>query len=154
MRTPLVAGAALGILTLFAAPALACPSTLTARSCAAAGGSYLAQGPVRSCTTTATAQQTSAPYDLPPLLVDAPPAVVHYTGTAQDVSDVQTTTTRTQRGKGRITTTTGTVVLSTQRVVLTCVVDEVLSGVEVATRTVDPDVCAHPENYPVGSLFG
>jgi hypothetical protein len=153
MRTPLVAGAALGIVTLIAAPALACPSSLTARSCAAAGGTFLAQAGLTSCTTTTEASQTSAPYALPLSSVSLSGVVVDYSGTAQDVAAVQTTTTRTQRGKGRIATTTSTVVLSIQRVVLTCTVDAVVFGAE-ETRTVDPDVCVHPENYPPTSLFG
>jgi hypothetical protein len=151
MRGTILGGAVLGIVVLTAAPALAC-STLTPRACAASGGSFTHHGQVSTCTVTTTARQTTAPYATRGTQ-SVGQFTVEYIGQAQEILDVTTTTTRTQRGRGPITTAATTTSTLVERQWLTCQVTETFDGAS-STMVVDPDVCAHPENHPVTGLFG
>ncbi|NYJ05555.1 hypothetical protein [Petropleomorpha daqingensis] len=151
MRGTILGGAVLGIVVLTAAPALAC-SSLTPRACAAAGGTFAHQRSVSTCTVTTTARQTTAPFSTLNTRSEAG-LTAEYDGQAQDVYDVATTTTRSQRGRGPITTTTSTTTTLVGRQWLSCHVTETFEGVVSSAGTVDPDVCAHPENYPLTGLI-
>ena len=152
MRGTILGGAVLGIVVLTATPALAC-SSLTPRACAAAGGTFTHARSVSTCTVTTTERQTTAPFAIVGLRA-AGDLRVEYDGQAQDVYDATVTTTRTQRGRGPITTTTTSAPPTfVERQWLSCSVTESISGVGIASRTVDPDVCAHPDDYPLDGLF-
>src|SRR3954454_19455702 len=101
MRRSIIIGVVLGIVVLSGTPALAAPPEVSQKSCDAAGGSFVRDHGVKSCTTTSVATVTSE-HAGPPQSTSLYSGLVtlDYTGTVREADTVRTTTTQTQKGNG------------------------------------------------------
>jgi hypothetical protein len=154
MRRSIITGVVLGIVVLWSTPALAAPPEVSQKNCDAAGGSFDRDHGVKSCTTTSVDTVTSehaGPRQS--MSFGGGLVTVDYTGMVREADIVRSTTTQTQKGNGDVTTSSDSVLLSWSYEWLTCHVDADYFGASFS-RNVDPDVCAHPQNYPPDSLFG
>jgi hypothetical protein len=153
MRKAIVTGAALGIVVLMGTPALAAPPEVSQKNCDDVGGTFVRDHGVKSCTTTTVDTVTSEGPGPRAEMYWGSWGWVDYSGTIRDSETVRTTTTQSQKGNGDVTTASDSVLLSRSVDWLTCHVEATFFGASF-TRNVDPDVCAHPQNYPADSLFG
>jgi hypothetical protein len=155
MRRVLVGAMAAAALVAMAGPALADPPEVQQKSCLADGGTFVRDHGVKTCTTTSVDQQTlegpSVPFSRSEFIGGFAVYDITYTGTSRYTATVRTTTARTQKGNGEVTTEQSSELLSSSVEVLTCHVAGELLGVSF-DRDVPADVCANPENYPVDQL--
>lgn len=152
MRKSVITGVVLGIVLLGAAPALAAPPEVSQKNCDAAGGSFDRDHGVKTCTTTSVDTVTSEGAGPKESMGPVAGVTAEFTGTVRETTTVQTTTTQTQKGNGDVTTASTGVLLSFSRQWLTCHVEVHFLGT-TSSRNVDPDVCAHPQNYPLDGFF-
>ena len=148
MRRSIVSAAVLGIVLLTGTPALAAPE-VSQKTC---DGVFTRDQGVKTCTTTTVGQETSvvdsAPFNLSSTVLGVEVYDIDYTGTSLLIETVQTTTIRTQKGNGEVTTESTSETLSWTLERLTCHVDGRYLGVAFSNNDVPVDVCEHPENYP------
>jgi len=151
MRTSIIAGAVVIMAVVVGSPAAAAAPEVSQKSCDRDGGSFSQSHGVKSCTTTSVTTVTST--GIYRYQIGSSPVSAIYSGTVRQTSLVETTTTRTQKGNGPVTTTpVGESVHSMPDEWLTCRVDADILG-QSYTTTAAPDVCANPENYPLEDLF-
>jgi hypothetical protein len=152
MRRLIIVGVLVGAGVVVGSPALAAAPEIAQRSCEADGGSFSQDRGVKSCTTTSVGTVTTQYASWPMQISWAVGLTADYTGTVRQTDTVQTTTTRTQKGNGPVTTTTDTVVLSSTIEQISCHLAVDYFGVPM-TKNVDPDVCEHPNDYPLEDLL-
>lgn len=141
MRTTVVTGALLAFTVLTATPALAAPE-LTQRSCEAAGGSFSRVQGVKTCTTVTRTESWGSETVLPgPYQQVSVFEVRRYVGVSAEVLVVDTTTTRTQKGSGTITTRTSTE--NSSRYEGTCWEEtyDFFTGAQLTSQIVGPTPC-------------
>ena len=103
MRRILVAGAVVAAGVLAGSPALAAPPEISQRSCEAEGGTFSREQGVKSCTVTTT--RTDYSPEMHRVGVQSTGGLEdEYTGYYQLVSSVESTTVRSQKGNGEVTT--------------------------------------------------
>ena len=131
---------------LAGSPALAAPPEITQRSCEATGGTFTRVQGVKQCARS-TVTQVAATYGSLPYLNLYGPLVTTQTasgttenqlvGTSRRIDTVRTTTTETQKGSGRVTTTTRSVIVSSRVEQISCelrTTDYDLSGAVLRSR--------------------
>jgi hypothetical protein len=151
MRRTVLAGAALGVVWLTGTPALAAAPEVQQRSCEADGGTFTRDQGVKTCTTTTVGTRASV-VNAPPYTQTVAGYVVRYTGTSLLTETVRTTTTRTQKGNGVVTTDSTSETLSWTIQRLTCAVEGSGMFGSFSNNDVPVDVCEHPENYSPDDL--
>jgi hypothetical protein len=156
MRTTVLAGAVLGIIAITAAPAVAAAPEIQQKSCEANGGTFSRDQGTKSCTTTTVDQTTSTPSRS---IVDVGSLNVigeRYTGVGSVTSQIQTTTTQTQKGNGDVTTIVSMTVLSSSVNEISCTVDEYLFGSKISSSAAPFSACEgyylFPHPLPLGPL--
>ena len=137
MRRTAVVVAALALSVLPTAPALGAPPEISQRSCEESGGTFTRDQGTKSCTTVTTTQvagpvvtQFSPPEQVSPLVTH------QYVGESRRIFIIETTTTRSQKGNGEVST------VSTPATVGSFV--EPLTCTRIRTVVVPPAVTSQP----------
>lgn len=119
-RAALVTAVVLGLVPLGATPALARTADVTRASCAAQHGTFTWARGVRTCTVTATRQDTEDVVGATGPVERVDGSTVQYSAYSQRVTTVETTTRRSQRGHARVRTAVSERVVSSEVVRLYC----------------------------------
>jgi hypothetical protein len=140
MRRTAIAGAVLGVVVLTGSPALAAAPRVTQKNCTAAGGIFSLSHRIKTCTVVTQQVADSGPTTLVATL-GTNLNFETWTGVSNREDVIQTTTTRSEKGTGRVTTTQTSTIVSSTVTPLSCQVTASIVG--ITTTTTQPfDICA------------